>query len=91
MPNRKIHNKINRAILGKDYDWINKIMDAPSQFLGKKHRKVLHHPIDALWISALTRDPKAGAAVLLHSLTDSLFSSIGKKPKNVKYFKKKRH
>lgn len=89
MPNRAIHNKINRAVLGDDYAWLNKIMDSPSQFFGKKHRLLLHSPTDALMIATIAKDPKAGAAVLLHSLTDSFFTSIGKKPKTVKYIKKK--
>jgi len=95
MPNRAFHNKVNRAILGKNYAWVNKLMDAPSQSMGKKHRKVLHGPLDALIVSAVSKDSKAGAAVLLHSLTDQMSSAfndvLSKKPKSDKYFKLKKH
>ena len=71
MPSRRVHNLVNKMILGDDYDWLNKLIDSPSKWLGPYHRVLFHdEKRDPLITLLLTGDPGAAAAHLLHILVD---------------------
>lgn len=79
MADRKLHNLVNKLILGNSYEFVNALMDSPSQQFGSSHRKYLHNPLDALFIAATFKDPKAGIACLIHQGVDHIDSAIKKK------------
>ena len=71
VPNRKIHNLINFLLLGDTYDWLNKLIDYPSVFLGPYHRILFHNEkIDPLITLLATGDPKAALAHYIHIKLD---------------------
>jgi hypothetical protein len=71
MPSRKIHNLVNKLILGKSYDEVNRLVDLPYLWLRGKHRKYFHDmkTIPAC-ITILEKDPKAGLAAAIHIWLD---------------------
>jgi len=81
MPSRKIHRMIDRIILGKDYDWLHKLIDYPSVFLGPKHRILFHSPRDPIITYLLTNDLDAALSHYLHILTDKAVTKAKKKKK----------
>jgi len=71
IPSRKVHNILNKLILGKSYDDVNRLIDLPYLWLRGKHRKYFHDPkTTPFLIAMLKRDPKAGIATFLHIATD---------------------
>lgn len=72
MPDRETHNLFNRLILGRDYNEINALLDAPSKWLGPNHRILFHDKTTPLMVTLLTGDPKAGVAAFLHIYLDEL-------------------
>jgi len=79
MPSHKVHRLIDRLVLGKEYDFVHKLMDLPALVLGEKHRVLFHDPATALLIAVATGDAKAGAACLLHQITDKIFTEAKKR------------
>jgi len=74
MPSRQIHNLINKLILGKSYDEVNRLIDFPYLWLKGKHRKYFHDiKTTPLTIALLERDPMAGIAAMLHIAADDTF------------------
>jgi len=73
MPSRKVHNLINKLILGKSYDNVNRLIDWPYKIVGPYHRKYFHDiKTTPIVIAAIAKDPKAGLAAALHILVDKL-------------------
>ena len=71
MPSRRVHNLVNKLVLGNDYDWLNRLIDMPSQWLGPRHRVLFHdEKQDPLVTFLLTRDPGAALAHYLHIKLD---------------------
>ncbi len=68
MPNRDIHNLICTlsGIDGKKANYVNKMMDMPSQIYGSNHRKLFHGqhiysaktPIGTIQVSKFRLEPK---------------------------------
>jgi hypothetical protein len=76
MPSRKIHNLINRLILGKSYDDINRFIDLPYLWLGGRHRKYFHDlKTTPALIALIKKDLRAGLAAVLHILADRTFKN----------------
>jgi len=75
-----VHDKINRMLLGKDYDWLNKAVDYPSRLLGPLHRMLFHDPrVDPVLTLLVTGDPEAMIAHYIHIETDRFFTRLKKK------------
>lgn len=73
MSSRRVHDLINKLILGKSYDEVNALIDWPYKIIGPRHRKYFHDiKTTPLVIAAIARDPKAGLAAALHIFTDKL-------------------
>lgn len=68
MPNREDHNLLNKLILGRTYDKVNRAIDLPSKYLGREHRRFFHDDITSLILFA--KDPGLGAASVLHRALD---------------------
>jgi len=76
MPQHWIHRKINKLVLGKEYDEINKFADL---IKGINHRKKWGHDIKHVALTyLLTKDPKAALAHYLHILADEFESKLKK-------------
>lgn len=74
MPTYQVH-KLFRKLLGLEkYWWVDKLVDYPSRFLGRKHRKLFHDLETTLLLYLLTGDVNVVKAHLLHILVDKLFS-----------------
>ena len=74
MPSRKVHNAINRLILGKSYDDVNRLIDLPWLWLRGRHRKYFHDiKTTPIMIALLKRDPRAGLAAAAHIIVDKTF------------------
>lgn len=79
MPNRKGHEAITKAAIGKPYSRIHTVKDEASQWMGSKHRSVAHDPESNafLAIALYPKDPLgAFIAAELHDATDALVSDI---------------
>ena len=76
MPSRKVHNYVCK-LFGIDpevADKVNRDIDYPSRFLGKKHR-ILFHDVDVYTLLLLSKYNFESDALLtwyLHKLTDDL-------------------
>ncbi|MCX6695878.1 MAG: hypothetical protein NTU61_06240 [Candidatus Altiarchaeota archaeon] len=57
-------------LLGREYWQVNKSMDAPSGFLGWRHRVLGHGPITVL-LNTIRYGVGGGLATILHILVDS--------------------
>jgi len=74
MPSRQVHNLINKLILGKSYDEVNRLIDLPYLWLKGKHRKYFHDiKTTPLAIALITKDPMAGIASIIHIAADNTF------------------
>jgi len=74
MPDRRAHNLVDRAILGKSYDRVNQWMDEPSAWLGPSHRVLRHDPVSLL---IKFHDAKEVEAGLLHIALDAVDTKSG--------------
>ena len=80
MPSRKIHRLVDQILLGKDYEWLHKMIDYPSTLLGPYHRILFHNPaIDPIITAIITGDVDAGISHYLHIKTDEYFSKKKKR------------
>lgn len=71
MPSHYLHKKINKFLLGKEYEDVNIFLDFPYKFFGPKHREVFgHDPTSLLLLYLITKDKEKFKAGLLHVLTD---------------------
>ena len=71
MPSRWVHNFINKLILGKEYDEVNRFVDFPYFLNPRKHRQWLHDPkTTPILVALLFKDWKAGLASYLHIKAD---------------------
>jgi len=74
MPPWKIHEFIDKVILGKKYKKVHRLLDFPAFFV-KNHRRFLHDKYGVL-LALITHDfdPKAGLSAILHILLDKKLS-----------------
>ncbi len=84
MPDRKTHLALDRLLLGKEYNKVHAIKDAPSQWLGPSHRRLFHDPASDLLvaITAYPDDPLgAYASALFHDTADVVDTSRKRRKK----------
>lgn len=62
---------------GRSTDWVDRAMDAPSAYLGKRHRILFHDQATVLAMMALG-GPQAGARAATHIATDKAVSAAKK-------------
>jgi len=70
MPQRKVHNTLNRMLFGRDFNQLNKVLDSAHKVLGTRHRIVFHHPVQAAIVGYSMYGEEGALAALLHSITD---------------------
>ncbi len=88
MPSHEVHSLISKALFGKSYREVDRAIDRPYKFLGRKHRKLFHDPISASVISyARCRSPFPG---LLHIYLDEICSRDAKLRKMLEAYAKLR-
>jgi len=76
MPSRRVHNLLNKLILGKSYNDVNRFIDLPYLWLRGKHRIYFHDlKTTPALIALLKGDPKAGLAAIIHILADKTFKN----------------
>jgi hypothetical protein len=79
MPRRKTHGKISWALLGKSFPEVDMVLDFPSRFLGRSHRRVLHTLPEAFLVGLIVSgQAEGGISAAVHVLTD-LVDSVAKK------------
>ena len=79
MPSHRIHKKVNKMLLGKEHEDVNKLLDFPYAFLGPKHRVVLHDKKTPFIVLALTGDIEKALAAYIHIKTDEIFSKLSRR------------
>ena len=98
MPKRRTHDHVNAFFLGKPFSNVNRVLDTPSGFLGRGHRRIFHSVQQSFAVGILvTGEIKGGFAGVLHVLTDEVDSRakiemkqlIGKEVKKNAHKKKK--
>lgn len=89
MPDHETHRRIDRALTGKEYDWIHKLMDQAAPYLAGHHRRVGHDQETVLAVF-LRSGGDLGAVISAeaHLLADREFSRSKKILSNL--FKQKR-
>lgn len=70
MPSHELHRKLNKLVLGRSYDEINKLLDFPYCVYGSRHRKLFHDDKTVAMIFALTGDINKTMAAALHIALD---------------------
>jgi len=70
MPERIVHKKISKLLLGSSCERTHKAIDYPVKYLGKKHRILFHDPISAMVIGFLFDGYEGAASGLLHIVAD---------------------
>lgn len=72
MPSHKVHRAIDKLFLGKEFDMVHKLKDAPASIVGPSHRKYFHdHLTNAL--IGLAYGPQAFISAELHDWADKNF------------------
>jgi len=66
----KEHRAIEKLVLGKEYPEVDRWMDQPAYHYGPGHRKFRHDARAVVLMALVHRDPRAGAAALLHIAAD---------------------
>ena len=64
------HKQLCDKILGNGYEYVHKMKDKPSKYLGKGHRVLFHDHATNVAIGIISGDPKAFLAAELHDLMD---------------------
>lgn len=73
MPNRQVHNFVNKILLGESYSKVSKLIDYPIKILpGPKHRVLFHDVISAPIVgTVVSRNIKGTVAALSHITVDA--------------------
>jgi len=69
LPSRRVHNLVDKALLGRSYDSVHRAIDQPYKYLGKRHRILFHDPLTATLASGGKPAPAT-----LHILLDNICS-----------------
>jgi hypothetical protein len=75
MPERYIHEKISKIILGEKYSKVHKAMDYPVKYLGKRHRILFHDILSASLIGFSIYGYNGALAGILHLIADKNFNT----------------
>lgn len=68
MPGRRVHEWLDKLVLGRAHPEVHRLMDSPSLVLGKRHRVLFHSPLELVLLFG--DDPEKLAAALLHVWLD---------------------
>jgi hypothetical protein len=72
MPRHRVHEYVDRTILGRAHPKVHKALDAPIKLLGRKHRIVFHSLPEAFAIGTIAESSlEGGFAGILHVITDT--------------------
>ena len=72
IPSHSTHRAIDRALFGKEFQWIHDLMDKSGAHLGPQHRKIGHDQETVIAIFALSGgDLKALISAEAHLLADT--------------------
>jgi hypothetical protein len=66
----KEHRALEKLILGQEFPEVDRWMDRPAYRVGPGHRKYRHDARAVVLMALVHRDPRAGAAALLHIAAD---------------------
>jgi hypothetical protein len=66
----KDHRAIEKLVLGQEFPEVDRWMDKPAYRVGPGHRKYRHDMRAVVLMALVHRDPRAGAAALLHIAAD---------------------
>lgn len=75
MPERYLHEKISKILLGGKYTEVHKIMDYPVKYLGRKHRILFHDILTASLIGFSIYGYNGVIAGILHLIADKYFTT----------------
>ncbi|MFQ6064224.1 MAG: hypothetical protein ACE5L6_01995 [Candidatus Bathyarchaeia archaeon] len=90
MPRHKTHRKVDRLVLGREYEWVHKLLDTAAPALGPSHRKVGHDQESAGLIFLLSRgDLKALISAELHIALDKHDTELKKMLRKMLFGKKR--
>jgi hypothetical protein len=79
MPRRKTHGKISKLLLGKPFPEVDMVLDFPSRFLGRSHRRVLHTLPEAILVGLIVSgQARGGASGAIHVIVD-MVDTVAKK------------
>jgi len=70
MPSHKIHRRIDKLILGKEFPRVHEFLDRPAAWVKTGHRRFRHGEDIVAWVLLAKNDVKAAASALLHLLAD---------------------
>jgi hypothetical protein len=73
LPSHRIHRMVERALLGREYPDVHRILDLPAYFVGKSHRRYLHDPLTAYLVGYALHGHRGGLASLLHIIVDRVY------------------
>ena len=66
----KDHRALDKIVLGQEFPKVHRWMDQPAYRCGPGHRRYRHDARAVVLMALVHRDPKAGAAALLHIAAD---------------------
>jgi len=78
---RRLHNRIDRRLFGRSYDWLHELKDSWFMFRGVFHRELFHDadfhdPEFALMVYLATNDEMAMLSSLFHDMVDRIATKI---------------
>lgn len=76
MPSHRVHRRIDKVFLGREYPEVHRWMDKPYTVLGRRHRILRHDPLSILYLALI--NPRYGASALLHVLADYSYTTMKK-------------
>jgi len=80
MPERQMHEMLDKLILGKKHTAVHKMLDLPSLWMAEKHRQLFHDESTAMMIGYLLDGPSGALSALLHVFLDkNIHKRVGKK------------
>ena len=78
----KMHEQLCKSILNNDYEFVHKLKDRPSKWLGKGHRVLFHDAATNMAIGLVSKDPNAAIAGMLHDWLDFTETKLRRSAKN---------
>jgi hypothetical protein len=71
MPKHKVHKYVDRIMLGHALPEVHHAIDLPYVVLGRKHRRLFHTPLEAMYMGMIaTSDPRGAQSGWLHTWVD---------------------
>jgi hypothetical protein len=70
VPGRRLHESLDRILLGQRYPLVHRLLDLPSMWLGERHRELLHDELTATLAGLAVEGPRGALSALLHVWLD---------------------